>query len=164
MVTNAAGTCLSTLFDRYRDRVYWFARRLVDASTAEDVTQEVFVRLLRMADLEHREIQPSYLIKIAANIIRRDKGRRVRHERADRQIALTRPSQCAPTDETEVPHLEHLPQAQQDAVRLIVCEGLSYDDAARCLRTAVSTLNNWKFRGLRSLRDELDDEVRGLAG
>ena len=35
---------------------------------------------------------------------------------------------------------------------MIVCEGLSYEDAAASLGVRVSTINNWKYRGIQKLK------------
>jgi DNA-directed RNA polymerase specialized sigma24 family protein len=48
--------------------------------------------------------------------------------------------------------LRQLTDEEQTAVRLIVCEGLDYQAAARSLGVPVSTINNWKYRGLAKLR------------
>jgi hypothetical protein len=41
---------------------------------------------------------------------------------------------------------------EQDAIRLIVCEGKSYQHAAEALGVSVTTINNWKHRGIVKLR------------
>ncbi len=48
--------------------------------------------------------------------------------------------------------LETLPSHERDAVRLVVCEGLSYDEASASLGVPVSTVNNWKYRGINKLK------------
>ncbi|MFM7261741.1 MAG: RNA polymerase sigma factor, partial [bacterium] len=52
--------------------------------------------------------------------------------------------------------LRQLTNEEQAAVRLIVCEGLGYQAAARSLGVPVSTINNWKYRGLVKLRQLID--------
>ena len=47
---------------------------------------------------------------------------------------------------------------ERDALRLIVCEGRSYAHAARSLGVSVTTINNWKHRGLGKLRRQLQAE------
>src|SRR5690606_8593177 len=48
--------------------------------------------------------------------------------------------------------MEALTSDERDAVRLIVCQGMSYEDAARSLGVNISTINNWKYRGLQKLK------------
>jgi RNA polymerase sigma factor (sigma-70 family) len=47
---------------------------------------------------------------------------------------------------------ERLTSEEQAAIRLIVCEGLDYQSAARSLGVPVSTINNWKHRGIAKLK------------
>jgi DNA-directed RNA polymerase specialized sigma24 family protein len=52
----------------------------------------------------------------------------------------------------------HLTDNEQAAVRLIICRGLSYEQAARSLGVNVSTINNWKHRGVNKLRRIIDEK------
>ena len=45
-----------------------------------------------------------------------------------------------------------LAKDEQDAIRMIVCEGKSYQHAAEALGVSVTTINNWKHRGIVKLR------------
>ena len=161
------------LFDAYYTRVYAFARKSSDPAVAEDATQEAFVRLLQHPRLEELEISISYLLKIVHNILRRRHTRSVRlREILDQEIApkqrrtedsmnrrLDRSSEIALAD---VPTLDRamsrLTDDERDALRMIVCEGRSYAHAARSLGVSVTTINNWKHRGLRKLRKPLQAE------
>ena len=46
---------------------------------------------------------------------------------------------------------------EQAAIRLIICRGLSYEQAAQSLGVNVSTINNWKHRGVNKLRRIIDE-------
>ena len=50
---------------------------------------------------------------------------------------------------------------EQDAIRLIVCEGKSYQHAAESLGVSVTTINNWKHRGIVKLRKLVEDATGG---
>ncbi|MEE2680765.1 MAG: RNA polymerase sigma factor [Planctomycetota bacterium] len=154
------------LFDAYYNRVYAFTRRCTTTDVAEDVTQEVFVRLLQHPRLEQLDLSVSYLIKVAHNLLRR------RHARGSRLRELL---DTAVRDELvqrhgrpEQPRRDHTPQGydsidleqamsgltndEQQALKLIVQEGCSYQHAANALGVTVTTINNWKHRGLSKLR------------
>ena len=161
------------LFDRYYDRVYAFARKSAEASVAEDATQEAFVRLLQHPRLEELEISISYLLKIVHNILRRRHSRAVRLREIldDEVIPRTRVRHDGEMrlfdrpDTDAVAGVDSLDRAfarlsvdERDALRLIVCEGRSYADAARSLGVSVTTINNWKHRGLGKLRKQLAAE------
>lgn len=67
----------------------FFLRRLRDQAEAEDLTQEVFARLLATAERERVEDPQAFVFRIALNLLN-DRARRVRR-RADAQFALVDP-------------------------------------------------------------------------
>lgn len=152
------------LFERHYESVFRFARRSVDEATAEDVTQEVFARLLRLDDLASREISPSYLLKIAANLIRRRYQRERRFGELSRHMSgrHAESTACTRTAPRVVEEradrgvaarvLENLSDREREAVDLIVCRGLSYREAAASMGAKVSDVNNWRYRGIERLR------------
>lgn len=150
---------VSMLFNAYYSRVFSFARQASDAATAEDVSQEVFLRLLGHEGLEEKDISISYLLKVAHNLIRRRAQRHKRHEEFVR-----RESECPSRRPGETRHesleasvvqegIQNLSDHEREAVRLIVCHDLSYEAAAKSLDVSTTTINNWKFRGMQKLRD-----------
>lgn len=156
---------VSSLMARYYDRVYAFARQLTDQATAEDVTQDVFVKLLTMPDIAEREIKVSYLIKIAHNKIR-GQGRTA--SRFQRFLGTESPraasavieskglsSRSAPAFDAEDIRLAALNPNEEAAVRLTVLQGLSLREAAEALGATMSAVTNWKYRGLRKLGDRI---------
>lgn len=160
MTTTQSHAAVLRLFDAYFDRVYRFVRRSVDAAAAEEVAQDVFIKLLSRTDVETMQVSVSYLIKIADNMLKR------RHRRGERTRELIHDlarSTAASTADREEPGLDgsvltafdRLGPEEQEAVRLIVCEGLSYRDAARSMGVQVSTINNWKHRGIQRLREQI---------
>lgn len=165
------------LHARYHWRVFAFARRSAGPDVAEDVSQEVFVRLLRVRNLERIHIGVSYLLRIADNLLRRrfEKCQRFRSylERSSPMAGGARGSEAedpsggdgssAPATAVSVVDaerlgriLESLTPEEQSAVRLIVIQGLGYQAAARSLGVPVSTINNWKHRGIAKLRQLIE--------
>ncbi len=157
------------LFIAHHTRVHAFVRSMVDPATADDITQETFLRLLKLRDLPAREISSSYLIKIAHNLVKRRARRAAMLDRliqrevereGERQSRRAAPS-AASTPSAPPPgrgadvaaELTQLPSNHSEAVRLIVCEGLSYRAAASAMGVTVTTVNNWKHRGLTKLRE-----------
>ena len=162
------------LFESYYDRVYAFSRKSAPADVAEDVTQEVFIRLLQHPRLEELTLSVSYLIKIAHNLLRRRHSRSVRlrellatavrDDHIDRHGRPDRTSTKSTAREIESPQLQDamasLTRDEQDAIRLIVWEGKSYEHAATSLDVSVTTINNWKHRGLAKLRKYVEQPNR----
>lgn len=149
------------LFETYYKRVFCFIRKSLAPAAAEDIAQEVFTRLLQVKNLEEKTITSSYLIKIADNLIKR---RYNKDQRKNQYIDSQREEAIRDLrrHQTETPKwtnaeiskaLASLPTHERDAVRLVVCEGLSYEEASESLGVPVSTVNNWKYRGINKLKD-----------
>ena len=159
-------------------RVFGFVRRFLGDSDAEEVAHEAFVRLLRVRNLETMNISVAYLLRIAENLIRRRHGRAQRYrevlELSGRMVpgserhGLSRTvssdgardgSLSAIVDSDRIHAvLRLLTPSEQSAVRLIVCEGLDYQAAARSLGVPVSTINNWKHRALVKLKQLIETD------
>lgn len=162
------------LYKSYYRRVFCFTRRSVRDEEAEEVAHEAFVRLFRVKNLERMSISVAYLLRIAENLLKRRHERAVRYRRVLEQSGIVaglvetgeqRGESPARSWTGEHAHqdlwvdsarlesvLGQLTQEEQAAVRLIVCEGLDYQAAARSLGVPVSTINNWKHRGLSKLK------------
>ena len=167
MKQNNRSDLVLDLFDAYYDRVYAFARKSAGPSIAEDVAQEVFIRLMQHPRLEELTLSISYLLKIAHNLLRRRHSRGTRlneilneHVRPEKQRRhdedLPRP--VAADNSALERAYGRLSHEEQDAIRMIVCEGRSYAHAARSLDVSVTTINNWKHRGLSKLRKHMEAE------
>lgn len=150
------------LADRYYARVLAFSRQLTDSTTAEDVTQEVFARLMSVESLEDRTISVSYLLKAAHNLVRGLHRKEVRAKRSYNEL-VQRSRRAINTDATSDAIgamviercLEKLPDHERDAIRLTVCSDLSLKDASNAMGVRVTTLTNWKYRGLRKLGENV---------
>lgn len=162
------------LYNSYYHRVFCFTRRFVRDEEAEEVAHEAFVRLFRVKNLETMTISVAYLLRIAENLLKRRHERAQRYRRVIEQSGIVAGLQQASEQRGESPErswtgerapqdlwvdsarlesvLGQLTQEEQAAVRLIVCEGLDYQAAARSLGVPVSTINNWKHRGLSKLK------------
>ncbi|MFW5652798.1 MAG: RNA polymerase sigma factor, partial [Planctomycetota bacterium] len=175
------------LFNQYQRRVYSFACRSLPSTQAEDVVQEVYLRLLEHPRLEELEISPAFLIKIADNLIKRNYLRnRKFHEVQDRIAQNMRSSPryngmytsdglgassgtasslnsrpgahtaAANTGDTRHEAVgyayERLNDREKAALRFIVVEDLTYQDAATAMGVPVTTVNNWKHRAVTKAR------------
>ena len=154
------------LFESYYERVFRFARRTLDASAAEDIAQEVFVRLLNCEGLETKSIGASYLIKIADNLIKRRYRQAQRRERmleehrrgVGRQVVPGGDAGLGRLEQSEMKRLcqasyTRLGEREKDAVRFIVGGDLTYQNAASSLGVNVTAVNNWKYRGIQRIKN-----------
>jgi RNA polymerase sigma-70 factor (ECF subfamily) len=171
VTTNRANLVLE-LFDAYYKRVYCFTRKSLAPSAAEDIAQEVFTRLLTVNALEEKTITSSYLIKIADNLIKRRYNKDQRknqyidsqREEAIRDLRQHHTTEPEWSTSKITRALAMLPTHERDAVRLVVCEGLSYEEASASLGVPVSTVNNWKYRGINKLKQHAEStEIKNIA-
>jgi DNA-directed RNA polymerase specialized sigma24 family protein len=109
-------------------------------------------------------------IKIAHNILRRRYSRASRlrailetsvAEEVSQRHELSQTQSVRPSTRDARPELtpkqlglamEELTQDERDALQRTICEGKSYEHAALSLGVNVTTLKNWKHRGLSKLR------------
>ncbi|MEM7622485.1 MAG: sigma-70 family RNA polymerase sigma factor [Planctomycetota bacterium] len=170
MAENTRAAIVLDLFERYYERVFRFSRRTLDASAAEDIAQEVFVRLLNCEGLESKSIGSSYLVKIADNLIKR---RYRQTQRRERMLEEHRRGVSGQTgrEESGIGRLERYEMKQrcdasyrslgareQDAVRFIVGGDLTYQNAASSLGVNVTAVNNWKYRGIQRIKNHCAGE------
>jgi len=165
------------LLQRYRRPLCHFLNRMVrDAAQAEDLAQEVFLRVYRA----RREYEPSakfttWLFRIATNLAL-NSLRDGRHRQSE--ISLDAPAESqdgsempievadgAPVVEEQLVERDRvevvrraifaLPEKQRAAVLLHKYQELDYDEIARILGCSVSALKSLLFRAYETLRVEL---------
>ncbi len=159
---------LEVLYDRYGDYVYSVALRVVqDAQVAEDVVQEVFIRLWRRPEMfdETRGRFVTWLLSMARNRAideRRRRGRRFRHESSptlDEQSTFVDDSEdpvdaAVLSDErTAVKNaLGLLPLEQRRVIELAYFGGMTQEEIARALSQPLGTVKTRIRLGLQKLR------------
>jgi RNA polymerase sigma-70 factor (ECF subfamily) len=160
---------LEALYDRYGDYVYSVCLRMVgDVQLAEDLTQEVFLRLWRRPDLYDgtRGRFVTWLLSVARNRgidERRSRGRRFRHETppslaAEEMLASARTADeddaAILSDERIVIQraLSSLPAEQRLAIELAYFGGDTQQEIAKGLRQPLGTVKTRIRLGLQKLR------------
>jgi RNA polymerase sigma-70 factor (ECF subfamily) len=159
----AAGdeSAFTLLFRRYQDAVYRFAWRLTgSASTAEDLTQECFIRVLKSApsfDPDRGSLR-TYLYATARNLA-------ITHAQRNRpgEPQSEPDSQGSPEDrllENEASAIvrraiDMLPEAQREALVLIQYEELTLEEAARVLEIDIGAVKSRLHRGRENLKQTL---------
>jgi RNA polymerase sigma-70 factor (ECF subfamily) len=162
---------LAEVWQRHGPLVYGLARRLTgDASTAEDVTQEVFVTLWQQP--EHFDAQRGSLRaylgvhaqRRAIDALRRD-GRRTQREH--RHHRLHPASEATPGDTAECNALAdvvrdaigRLPAEQREAVELAYFKGLTQREVATALGIPEGTAKSRLRLAQTKLQSWLDPEL-----
>lgn len=155
------------IVEQHSDRVYRLALRLTgNRADAEDLTQEVFVRVFRSLDSYTPGTFGGWLHRITTNVFLDQARRRQRirfdalsDERAGR-IASSMPSpDAAYADRTFDDDVEFalaaLPPDFRVAVVLCDVEGLSYEEIAEITGAKLGTVRSRIHRGRAMLRDAL---------
>lgn len=152
---------LDLLFRRRQQNVYRFALHLTgSASTADDVTQDVFVAVIRDAGRFEpgRATVPAWLCGIARNYVRRrlavDRGAASIDSDDGLELALPAVSPDPLEDLTSVEAIETLhravltlPLRYREAIVLCDLQEMAYADAALALDCPVGTVRSRLSRG-----------------
>ena len=169
---------LETLYDRYGDYVYSVCLRMVgDVQLAEDLSQEVFLRLWRRPDLYDvsRGRFLTWLLSVARNRAideRRSRGRRFRLETPPSETSEEL-LEAAPTAEDRdvavvseervvvQKALATLPPEQRLAIQLAYFGGYTQQEIAAGLHQPLGTVKTRIRLGLQKLRMLLVEEQGG---
>ena len=148
-------------------KVYRLAYRLSgNRQDAEDLTQEVFVRVFRSLDKFQPGTLDGWLHRITTNLFLDQARRRsrIRFDGMSEETEARLPSQ-GPGPERSFEYnnldvdiqraLEELPPDFRAAVVLCDLEGLSYDEVAHALGVKLGTVRSRIHRGRSMLRDKL---------
>jgi len=141
----------------------YFLRQGAEAATAEDLTQNVFLRILQSLD----RYQPSgqldaYFLRIARNlwIDHQRRGARFRRVEDGSDSADPRPGPDAASQAQDRAALVRaalaaLEPAERELLELAVLQHLPYKDVAALLEIPVGTVKSRVFYALRRLRQRL---------
>lgn len=149
-------------FIAHRVRLLTYARRMLgDAGAAEDVVQDVFVRLLEDGDTAAGVLnERTWLFRAVHNLVidrkRRAACRDAHARNAAEEPALTAPSageivDRAQTRETVLREIRNLPGHKADVVHLRLIEGMSYAEIGEVLGLTTQNVGYILHHGVREL-------------
>jgi RNA polymerase sigma-70 factor, ECF subfamily len=155
------------LFDLYADKVFEFAKYSLNNRTeAEDVVQEVFLRVLRHWDRVQNQSDPKvWLWTVARNCIRDAQRRHYRNrEHAVEDMETVGPTAKGSDSLVEVEDiLRELPEAHREVVYLRLLEDLSTEQTARILGCPAGRVRATLHRAVKTLRETLRDDAGPVA-
>jgi RNA polymerase sigma-70 factor (ECF subfamily) len=166
---------LAEAYRRHAGAVYGLARRVLnDTARAEEVVQEVFLRLWNGPDKfdPARGSLRSYLLAQAhgrsVDLLRSDSSRRRREEREVRQTAeggydLEHEVWDLAVADRVKQAVSALPADERRAIELAYFGGHTYREVAALLNAPEGTVKSRIRSGLRRMRTVLDDAGMGLA-
>ena len=144
----------SYAFKQFTDTVYRVAlHNTVNSSDAEDVVQEVFIKLLEsnkaFSDGEHLK---AWLIRVTVNLCR-DKLRKSNRETLVENAFALKTGEEKP-DVIEA--VKSLPENYRNTIYLHYYEGYTAKEIGKILDAKENTVLSWLSRGREALRKELD--------
>ena len=157
----------ANVYDELSGLVFGVVRRVVrDLAQSEEITQEVFVDLWRLAprfDSERgsaRSWAATIAHRRAVDAVRSEQASRNRDERDARDRQLTAPPADEGLEDTMVRGrvrraLGHLTELQRESIELAYYGGHTYRDVASLLNIAEGTAKTRIRDGLIRLRDEI---------
>jgi len=156
----------SELARRHEQAVYGLCYRFMrDATSAEDMAQEAFLKAFRLIHgFRGDSAFSTWLYRVTCSVCLSELERRKR--RGDRDHAARLEPAPAPRP---LPHdvspllrgcIDRLPTHYADAVRLYYLDELPYEDIAARLGTPIGTLKTWMYRARTQLRQMLEDELQ----
>ena len=147
---------LLTLFDRYHNTVYRLALSFTrSVPDAEDITQDVFLKLLDKAPLLPPGCEKAYLMQMCVNAcrdLRRSAWHSRRTELSD-EIAFTEPEESGLFEAVMA-----LPQKLRIVVHLHYGEGYSGAEIAELLHCSPSAVSMRLHRARKLLRKKLEED------
>jgi len=157
------GAAFAAFLARFERRLVRIVRALVPRGDAEDVFQEVCLRLLKNGDRYDpaRPLTPWIDVvtrRVCADALRR-RGRRLAKPLVVHPVAPAEPSFDPWVRDAVDAVLAEASAQQRDALRLVWTHGLTQREAARRLGVPPGTVASWVARAIRSLRTRLGEET-----
>ena len=163
----------------YRAMIHFLFRMVHNQAVAEELAQEVFLRVYRSRESYRAEAKfTTWLYRIATNLAV-NHARDTRHERAAQNVYLDQPDEETGTtpdvadddpnaeqnmlrDERMAAIRQHvmaLPERQRTAVLMHKYQGMDYKQIGEVLKLSESATKSLLFRAYQTLRDKLKDFV-----
>ena len=182
MLKVAAGdeSSFNYLVEKYhRPMIHFLFRMVRNQAIAEELAQEVFLRVYRARDSYRAEARfTTWLYRIATNLAV-NHARDTRHERSAQTIYLDAPDEesgATPDVADDEPSVEQrmlrdermaairthvmaLPERQRMAVLMHKYQGMDYRQIGEVLKLSESATKSLLFRAYQTLRDRLKDFV-----
>lgn len=156
----------ASLYDRYLPRVFNRVRYMVPEPDVEDVTQEVFLALLKsLHTFRGDSLFTTWLRTLINHKVAEYYRRRYRRRdnlRADLSQAESRADHSNPRNMEERIALQRsllrLPKSYREVILLRFAEGLPFDEIARLLRQNPEATKSLFRRAIAALRNSLNDD------
>lgn len=167
-IGNGDRQAFEALVRRYQNPLFSFIRKYMggERQQAEDLTQEVFLRVYRAAsrfEVRSDSSVSAWIFTIAYNLSMNEARRCRRQRDFTKELCEEHSfSACESATPEETYHLkntvfsalEELPEKQRAALLLRVTEGLSYTEISEVLHISVPGVESLIYRARKSLREK----------
>ena len=168
-VTGPIARFAGQTFRKYGAELHrYLVRRLRRPQDADDLAQEVFLRLLRLKDTDFVQKPQSYLYGIASHVVHEFRMRAEQeHERLTFDSEMiealaehrTQPSLSDPVERLNLQKqldraLERLPDMHRTVLLLLKRDGMSYEEAAQATHLSVHTVEKYLFQAKAMIKTE----------
>lgn len=153
---------LEQLLDRYERRIFRMAVMMLrDAGRAEDVTQDIFLKLWRaLPSYDGRAALSTWLYTIARNTclsaVRAEAYRRTTPIDEAAEPAAPNPAPAADADAALARHVAALPEVQREVITLFYLQEKSVKDVAALLDLPEGTVKSHLHRARRALGEMME--------
>ncbi len=157
MQTNEANVYISNVVDKYSDMVYRTAyHALCDTHYAEDITQEVFLKLCRtLPQFESEEHEKAWILRVTINMCKNYNKRAYSHPNIELSENIPVSDEYN-ADGTVMSAVKALPQKYRTAVYLYYFEGYPIKDIARIMESNQNTVSSLLMRARKKLGEMLE--------
>ncbi|MCX8094281.1 MAG: RNA polymerase sigma factor [Candidatus Goldbacteria bacterium] len=157
---------IEELYKAYSRMVYTIAYRIVkNKADAEDITQDVFIKLIQIQDSLRRQNLKTFIYKITVNKsidrLRNKKMQTVKNEDIKEELPKKKDS----NENNIILNLlmEKIDIEQRIPILLSEIGGFSYKEISEILETNIGTIKSRINRGINTLKqmakEEIDDDV-----
>ena len=164
MQTKDTKVYVSSLVDKYSDMVYRTAyHALCDTHYAEDVTQEVFLKLCHtLPDFESEEHEKAWLLRVTINMCKNYNKRVYAHPSVELSETIPINDEYR-SDSTVLSAVKALPEKYRTAIYLYYFEGYQIKEIAEIMKSNQNTVSSLLMRARNKLGSmlggEFDDEA-----
>ncbi|MDX5474050.1 MAG: RNA polymerase sigma factor [Bacillaceae bacterium] len=165
-------TAFEAFVHRYHSPIYQYIERLVkDSKKAEDLVQEMFIRLIKQLQQKHIPTHPkAWLYRVATNLCKDYwKSAQYRSEappveelpvKNDEKASVVEIYEHQETRKEILQALKHLPETQQQIVMLRFYQDLKLKEIAEILDLPLGTVKSNLFHALKKLKNFMEDETK----
>ena len=161
---------MEAIYNQYKRRVYGRVYRIVGASDAEEVAQEVFVRVFRgLANFRGDSALSTWIYRLTVNAALSHLARRGRrHEVSDDGLTEVAAPPVVERDSALAARIEaalaQMPAGYRAILVLHDIEGLSHEECAAILDCRIGTCKSQLHKARARMRDLLGPGVADIIG